>query len=152
MKFKSTGIAKSKVDEIYPEPVSPCHRHGRDAWTFPGESFGRHRQPQSLNLKQMYSLSSHHRFLIQHFFNLRVFIKDKPQQEEQETMRLKYTEFAAVKLPRCPRSTMTRQCYFGFLLCHLRLSFGGWAATGVPYLPSNLQTRGCPGRMLPPPK
>ena len=33
------------------------------------------------------------------FCNLRVLIK--PQQEEQKTMRLKDTEFAAVKLPRC---------------------------------------------------
>ena len=35
------------------------------------------------------------------FFNLKVFIKGTPQQEEQETMRSKDTEFAAVKLPRC---------------------------------------------------
>jgi len=35
------------------------------------------------------------------FFNLKVLIKDQPQQEEQETMRSKDTEIAAVKLPRC---------------------------------------------------
>ena len=29
------------------------------------------------------------------FFNLRVFIKDEPQQEEQEAIRSKDTEFAA---------------------------------------------------------
>jgi uncharacterized protein YfaS (alpha-2-macroglobulin family) len=33
------------------------------------------------------------------FFNLRVFIKEKPQQEEQETLRSKDTQFAAVELP-----------------------------------------------------
>jgi hypothetical protein len=33
--------------------------------------------------------------------NLRVFIKDSPQQEEKETTRWKDTEFAAMKLPRC---------------------------------------------------
>ena len=35
------------------------------------------------------------------FFNLRVFIEDQPEKEEQETMRSKDSEFAAVKLPRC---------------------------------------------------
>ena len=35
------------------------------------------------------------------FFNLRVCIQDSPQQEEQETIRSKDTEFAAIMLPRC---------------------------------------------------
>jgi len=36
-------------------------------------------------------LTHHHEIV----FDLRVFIKDQPQQEEQETMRPKDTEFAA---------------------------------------------------------
>jgi len=40
-------------------------------------------------------------FFSRFFLNLRVFIKDQPQQEDQETMRLKDTELAAIKLPRC---------------------------------------------------
>jgi len=35
------------------------------------------------------------------FLNLRVFIKDEPQQEEQEAIRSPDTEFAAIKLRRC---------------------------------------------------
>jgi hypothetical protein len=35
------------------------------------------------------------------FCNLRVFIKESPQQEEQEILRSKDTQFAAVKLPKC---------------------------------------------------
>ena len=34
------------------------------------------------------------------YFFLRVFIKEKPQQEEKETLRSKDTQFAAVKLPK----------------------------------------------------
>ena len=33
------------------------------------------------------------------FFNWKEFIKDLSQQEEQETLKLKDTEFAGVKLP-----------------------------------------------------
>ena len=45
------------------------------------------------------------------FFNLGVFIKEYPQQEEQETLKSKDTRFAAVKLPKClegPHSTYDR--------------------------------------------
>jgi hypothetical protein len=38
--------------------------------------------------------------LIYFFFNLRVFIKDEPQQEEQKTLTSKDTQFAAIKLPK----------------------------------------------------
>jgi len=39
--------------------------------------------------------------IVYFFFNLRVFIKEFPQQEEQETLRSKDTQFAAVELPKC---------------------------------------------------
>jgi len=40
-------------------------------------------------------------FFIFFIFNLRVFIKEQPQQEEQEILRSKDTQFAAVELPKC---------------------------------------------------
>ena len=36
------------------------------------------------------------------FFDLRVFIKEEPQQEGRETLRTNDTKIAAIKLPRCP--------------------------------------------------
>jgi len=49
-----------------------------------------------LSFNDLYANTSIKSCRIRLFFVLRVFIKDKPQQEEQETMRWKDTEFAAV--------------------------------------------------------